>query len=90
MDLLLENIWLVLFVVWGLPLGFYRSKFRKMVYKTDHWSINIKPVFWKEIKALFINLYPENIKYKTFRKFYAFYLLIYFILFIVYLNFHQM
>ena len=32
---LLENIWLILFFVWGLPLTFYRSKFRKIVYKTE-------------------------------------------------------
>ncbi len=89
MDFIVKNIWLILFVVWGLPLSFYRSKFRKIVYQTDSWIINIKPVFWKEIKGLFGNLYPENIKYRKFRNFYLFYLAIYFILFIVYFNFNN-
>lgn len=30
-----ENLWLILFVAWGVPLGYYRSKFRKLVYQTD-------------------------------------------------------
>jgi len=66
MDFILVNIWLILFVVLSLPLGYYRSKFRKMVYQTDSWVINIKPVFGKEIKGLFGNLYPENVQYKRF------------------------
>ena len=65
-----ENIWLILFFVWGLPLTKYRSKFRKMVYQTDDWRINIKPVFIKELKGLFTNLYPENQAYKKLRIFY--------------------
>jgi peroxiredoxin len=52
---LLKNIWLILFILWGLPLTFYRSKFRKLVYQTDKWTINIKPYFMKELKALFVN-----------------------------------
>lgn len=87
MDYVLNNIWFFLFIVWGLPLGLYRSRFRKMVYQTDSWLINIKPVFWKEIKGLFINLYPENITYKKYRNFYLFYLIIYLLLFIAYLYF---
>ncbi|MDO8896707.1 MAG: hypothetical protein Q7V19_03585, partial [Bacteroidales bacterium] len=67
MEFILKNIWLLLFVVWGLPLGYYRSKFRKIVYQTESWIINIKPVFLKEIKGLFGNTYPENLKYKKFR-----------------------
>lgn len=81
-----KNLWLVLFVVWGLPLGYYRSKFRKLVYQTDRWTINIKPVFWLEIKGLFGNIYPENKKYIKFRNFYLFYLLVYIVLFIIYFN----
>jgi thioredoxin-dependent peroxiredoxin len=87
MDLIYKNIWFILFVAWGLPLGYYRSKFRKIVYQTDSWVINIKPVFWKELKGLFGNIYPDNLKYKKFRNFYLFYLVIYFLLFIAYLNF---
>jgi len=30
---LLKNIWLILFILWGLPLTFYRSRFRKIVYQ---------------------------------------------------------
>ncbi|MCM2303010.1 MAG: hypothetical protein NDI80_10340, partial [Flavobacteriaceae bacterium] len=85
MDFIIKNIWIILFVAWGLPLGYYRSKFRKMIYQTDSWLINIKPVFWKEIKGLFSNIYPENLVYIRFRKFYLLYLTIYLILFIAYM-----
>jgi len=84
-DLLKNNVWLILFVVWGLPLTWYRSKFRKIVYQTDSWVINIKPVFWKEIKGLFGNIYPDNQPYKKFRNFYLFYLAVYISIFIGYL-----
>jgi thioredoxin-dependent peroxiredoxin len=89
MDFFIKNIWLILFIVWGLPLTYYRSKFRKMVYQTDSWLINIKPVFGKEIKALFGNIYPDNTKYRKFRNFYLIYLSIYLILFLSYLNFNN-
>ena len=81
-----KHIWLILFIVWGLPLTYYRSKFRKIVYQTDSWLINIKPLFIKEITALIGTIYPDNKKYLKFRNFYRFYLLIYLILFIVYLS----
>ena len=87
MEFIIKNIWFILFVAWGLPLSYYRSKFRKMVYQTDSWVINIKPVFRKEIKGLFGNIYPDNFKYKKFRNFYLFYLGIYLILFVAYLIF---
>ncbi len=78
------SIWLILFVIWGLPLTFYRSKFRKIVYDTDSWTINIKPVFVKETKALVGNMFPENTEYIKMRNFYRIYLLIYLTLFILY------
>ena len=81
----IENLWFILFFIWGIPLGYYRSKFRKKVYQTDHWMINIKPVFIKETKALFGNIYPEDLHYIRLRNFYRLYLLIYFILFLAYL-----
>jgi len=84
MDFILKHIWFVLFLVWGLPLSFYRSKFRKIVYQTDNWIINIKPVFWKELKALFGNIYPDNKSYIRFRNFYRFYLAVYAVLFLLY------
>jgi len=83
-EFLKEHIWLILFVVWGLPMSYYRSKFRKLVYQTDSWLINIKPVFGKELKALFGNTFPENKDYIKFRNFYRFYLLVYLVLFIAY------
>lgn len=86
---ILENIWLILFFAWGLPLTLYRSKFRKIVYQTDSWTINIKPYFWKELKALFRNMYPNNRNYLKFRNFYRFYLIIYLLLFASYLTFSQ-
>ena len=79
-----KHIWLILFIVWGLPLTMYRSKFRKIVYDTYSWTINIKPLFLKEIKALFGIMYPDNNQYLKFRNFYRFYLAIYFLLFIAY------
>ena len=86
MNFINNNIWLILFVAWGLPLSFYRSKFRKLVYQTDSWLINIKPVFMKEIKGLFGNIFPDNLRYKKFRNFYRFYLGVYFLLFFIYFN----
>jgi thioredoxin-dependent peroxiredoxin len=86
---LLKNIWLILFIAWGLPLTFYRSKFRKIVYQTDNWTINIKPYFMKELKALVGNIYPENKDYLKFRNFYRFYLIVYLLLFTSYLTFSQ-
>jgi thioredoxin-dependent peroxiredoxin len=87
--ILYNNIWLILFLAWGLPLTFYRSKFRKIVYQTDSWTINIKPFFWKELKALFGNLFPDNRNYLKFRNFYRFYLIIYLLLFTTYLTFSK-
>ena len=84
LTLIQKHIWLLLFIVWGLPMGYYRSKFRKIVYQTDDWRINIKPVFNKEMIALFGNMYPNNDNYKKFRNFYRFYLVIYLLLFLVY------
>lgn len=84
-----QNIWLILFVIWGIPLTFYRSKFRKLVYQTDSWLINVKPLFWKELRALFGNIYPENKTYVRFRNFYRFYLAVYILLFTLYFTFNS-
>ena len=73
---IIENIWLILFFTWGLPLTYYRSKFRKMVYQTDSWTINIKPYFGKELKALLGNLYKENRNYLKLRNYYRYYIII--------------
>lgn len=87
LDYIKSNIWLILFILWGLPLTYYRSKFRKIVYQTNSWTINLKPIFVKEIKALIGNIYPDNLKYKQMRNFYRFYLFIYLILFLAYIKF---
>ncbi len=87
MDFLLNNIWLILFVVWGIPLTWFRSKFRKMVYQTDNWVINLKPLFMKELRALFGNRFPGNNEFKRLRNSYRIYLTVYLLLFLLYINF---
>lgn len=79
-----DNIWLTLFIVWGLPLGTFRSRFRKMVYETDDWTINIKPYFVKEIKALIGLIKVDHPEFEKTRNYYRFYLTIYLALFLVY------
>lgn len=59
-----------------------------MVYNTDSWTINIKPVFIKEVKVLF-SRNIENLKIRKFRNFYLFYLIVYSILFVFYFNFNN-
>lgn len=86
MDISVKNILFFLLMVWGFPLGYYRSKFRKIIYDTDSWTINIKPLFWKELKGLFGTIYPKNLKYKKFRKFYLVYLCIYLLLLLSYIS----
>jgi len=86
---ILENIWLILFIAWGLPLTFYRSKFRKIVYQTESWTINIKPYFKKELKSLLGNTFPDDRNYLKFRNIYLLYLIIYLLLFTSYLTFSQ-
>lgn len=78
------SIWLILFFAWGLPLTYYRSRFRKMVYQTNSWTINIRPVFLNELKALFGTTYPGDLKYIRLRNFYRAYLLVYLVLLIMY------
>ena len=81
-----KNFLFILLVVWGIPSTYFRSKFRKIVYKTDDWKINIKPIFKKEIIALFSNLYPENNEYLKTRDQYRAYLLVYLLIFIFYIS----
>ena len=80
----LKTILLIILFIWGIPSTYFRSKFRKIVYQTDDWKINIKPVFIKELKALFINVFPEDSEYIKIRNYYRVYLVIYLILFIFY------
>jgi peroxiredoxin Q/BCP len=81
-----KSILLIILFIWGTPSTYFRSKFRKIVYNTDDWKINIKPLFLKEIKALFFNLYPNNKEYLKIRNYYRFYLVIYVIIFAFYFN----
>lgn len=75
-----RNHLLILLLLWGVPFTYFRSLFRKKVYQTDDWTINIKPVFLREIKALFVNLYPEDKTFNRLRFFYLFYLIVYLVL----------
>ena len=77
---------LIILFIWGAPSSYFRSKFRKIVYRTTDWKINIKPVFFKEIKALVFNIYPENNNYIRVRNYYRFYLLVYAVIFVAYLS----
>ena len=74
----------ILLIIWGLPSTFFRSKFRKIVYQTDDWKINIKPLFVKELKGLFFNIFPNNNDYIKTRNQYRLYLGVYLFLFIIY------
>tara|TARA_B100001964_G_scaffold216428_1_gene255668 strand:+ start:157 stop:420 length:264 start_codon:yes stop_codon:yes gene_type:complete len=83
-DILENNLLLIILILWGIPSIYFRSKFRKIVYKTEDWKINIMPLFTKEIKGLFLNMYPEDENYIKVRNSYRLYLVVYVILFIVY------
>ena len=75
----------ILILLWGIPSTFFRNKFRKIVYQTDDWKINIKPIFIKELKGLFFNIFPENDEYIKVRNQYRIYLMVYLLLFIIYI-----
>ena len=79
----MQLIFLIL-IIWSIPSTYFRSKIRKIVYQTDDWKINIKPLFKKEIIGLFSNMYPDNKDYLKTRNYYRVYLVVYLILFIVY------
>ncbi len=78
--LITNNILLILLFLWVLPLMFYRTRFRKIVYRTDSWKINFKPVFRRELKAIFGNIFPYDKQYIRMRNFYRIYLLVYLVL----------
>lgn len=78
----MDIILLILLILWGILLILYRCKFRKIVYRTDSWTINIKPIFGKEIKAVFGNIFPYDKKYIKMRNVYRIYLLVYLMLFV--------
>ena len=79
----MQLIFLIL-IIWSIPSTYFRSKFRKIVYQTDDWKINIKPLFKKEIIGLLSNMYSDNKDYLKARNYYRIYLVVYLILFIIY------
>ena len=81
-----SNILLLILCIWGIPSTYFRNKFRKIVYQTNDWKINIKPVFVKELRGLFFNLFPEDKIYIKTRNQYRIYLVVYLLLFIAYIN----
>ena len=82
--LYMKTVILVLLIVWGIPSTYFRSKFRKLVYQTEDWKINIKPLFKRELVGLFSNLYPEDEDYLKLRNQYRLYLFVYLLLFLFY------
>ena len=80
----MKDILLIILILWGIPSTYFRSKFRKIVYQTNDWKINIKPLFKKELEGLFSNIFPDNKEYIKTRNYYRIYLFIYIILFLIY------
>ena len=80
----MKDILLIILILWGIPSTYFRSKFRKIVYQTNDWKINIKPLFKKELEGLFSNIFPDNKEYIKIRNYYRIYLFIYKILFLIY------
>tara|TARA_Y100000739_G_scaffold92138_1_gene78890 strand:+ start:355 stop:615 length:261 start_codon:yes stop_codon:yes gene_type:complete len=80
-----SNILLLILFIWGIPSTYFRNKFRKIVYQTNDWKINIKPVFVMELRGLFFNLFPENKTYIKIRNQYRIYLAVYLLLFLIYI-----
>ena len=79
-----KQVLFLILMIWSIPSTYFRSKFRKIVYQTDDWKINIKPLFKKEIIGLFSNMYPDNKSYLKSRNHYRIYLAAYLIFFIIY------
>ena len=80
----MKDVLLIILILWGIPSTYFRSKFRKIVYQTNDWKINIKPLFKKELEGLFSNIFPDNKEYIKIRNYYRIYLFIYMILFLIY------
>ena len=82
----MKTVLLIILFIWGIPSTYFRSKFRKIVYNTNDWKINIKPLFKKEILALFRNIFPDNKEYIKTRNYYRTYLIVYSIIFLIYFS----
>lgn len=70
----------IAFFIWSFPVGVLRSRWRKMVYQTDSWLINIQPYFWKELKILFGFQRMEKPEQQKLVNYFRVYLLVYFLL----------
>ena len=44
----MKKILLFILILWGIPNTFFRNKFRKIIYETNDWKINFKPLFMME------------------------------------------
>lgn len=71
-----DSIFFYALLAWGLPLSIFRSRFRKMVYDTESWVINVKPVFWRETRVLF-GFHDYTAAQRRLVRFYRFYVLVY-------------
>ena len=71
-----DSIFFYALLAWGLPLSIFRSRFRKMVYDTESWVINLKPVFWRETRALF-GFHDYTADKRRLVRFYRLYVLVY-------------
>lgn len=83
-----EHLWLIFLFVLSVPVLYYRSKFRKIIYQTESWMVILKPSSLKELKAFFGNMYPDNENYLKYRNLYRHYsaLLVVFIAFFIFIN----
>lgn len=77
----LPTFFILGFTLWNIPQGYYRHRFRSIVYNDASWKVSFTPRFWKEIKGLFGTLYPGNAAYLSARRFYRIYLTVEIILF---------
>ena len=59
----MKNLLLFTIILWGIPSRCFRSKFRKIIYETNDWIINIKPLFKKQLIGLFFKISSKNKDY---------------------------
>ena len=59
----MKNLLLFIIILWGIPSTYFRSKFRKIIYETNDWIINIKPLFKKQLIGLFFKISSKNKDY---------------------------
>ena len=59
----MKNLILFILILWGIPSAYFRSRFRKIIYETDDWKINIKLLFKKELIGLLSKTSSKNKDY---------------------------